>query len=82
MVPSYNRETGASKELMQCVGSMRWLLVKRSGKGVSLDVRALQSTIIVRTGLGRDLMEGLAAPNGGVALRRARLMMMERVSIS
>jgi hypothetical protein len=34
MVPSYDRETGASKELMKCVGSMRWLLVEVLGRGV------------------------------------------------
>jgi hypothetical protein len=72
VVPSYDRETGASKGLMRCVGSMRWLL--ENGLVVSVFcMRALQPSILVETGSGGDLMGGWAAPNGRVALRRARV---------
>ena len=43
MVPSYDRETGASKELMKCVGSMRWLLVRVMGSGLVICARPAAS---------------------------------------
>jgi hypothetical protein len=72
VVPSYDQETGASKGLMRGVGSMRWLLKNRLVVSV-FGMRALQSSILVETGSGGDLMGSLAAPNERVALRRARV---------